>query len=159
MKSLWQLTRYGPFDYLSFKCYMVTNLVIHKHLPKSIILPEIMDINSLFCLHSAPVSLCLVWHIWEWFHGIRLVFLFPKHTLHLKFLKSSPEKFEFKLGYWKWKNGHYFRPVIMEDPVLIPKNNLCDLTWQYEWYWKSSKVCPQSYPEAWLYWLSKCSLS
>ena len=66
-----------------------------------------MDIKSIFGLHKAHVSLFLILKIWEWFHLIGLVLLFPKHPLHLTFFKLSPEKLTSELCNLKWENGDF----------------------------------------------------
>ena len=68
-------------------------------------------IKSIFPLPSAPASLFSILLIWEWFHEMGLAFLIKKHPLHFEFSNSNPEKFEFKLGNWKWEND-YLGPKI-----------------------------------------------
>ena len=56
-----------------------------------------MDLKSNFCLQRARVSLFLILKIWELFHVIGFVLLFPKHTLH----------FTSELGNLKWENDDF----------------------------------------------------
>ena len=65
-----------------------------------------MEIKSIFCLSIAPASLFSILQIWKQFHVKRLVFPIKKHTLHLHFVNSSPEKFASNFGNWKWEKNN-----------------------------------------------------
>ena len=52
-----QLTRYGPFDKLSFKSFHVTSLGLPGHIMNENIWHHIMDLKSIIFLQSAPVFL------------------------------------------------------------------------------------------------------